>query len=216
MKILASFTIPVICILLILTSCGAPALTPTPEPLPAPAPTPALTPTPEPLPAPIPIASSNISKYEDSHFGFGHVVNAYADAASLGVHWERPHPGPVVWGYIEKEEDNYRWEIVDRYVTRAQEYGFNLILTIWPFADWDHITCYGTECQGAGFERELPLNRCKPCNLLAYKQFVRNYLLSTTWDRDSQPPKLPEAIAKKTSERYIAAYENLTGEKFKP
>jgi phosphoribosylaminoimidazole-succinocarboxamide synthase len=48
------------------------------------------------------------------------------------------------------------------------------------------------------------------------KQFVRNYLLSTTWDRNSQPPKLPDAIAKKTSERYIAAYENLTGEKFKP
>jgi phosphoribosylaminoimidazole-succinocarboxamide synthase len=48
------------------------------------------------------------------------------------------------------------------------------------------------------------------------KQFVRNYLLSTTWDRESQPPELPEAIAKKTSERYIATYENLTGEKFKP
>ncbi|MCD4670027.1 MAG: phosphoribosylaminoimidazolesuccinocarboxamide synthase [Actinomycetia bacterium] len=48
------------------------------------------------------------------------------------------------------------------------------------------------------------------------KQFVRNYLLSTTWDRDSKPPKLPDAIAEKTSERYIAAYENLTGEKFKP
>jgi phosphoribosylaminoimidazole-succinocarboxamide synthase len=48
------------------------------------------------------------------------------------------------------------------------------------------------------------------------KQFVRNYLLSTTWDRNSQPPKLPDNIAKKTSERYIAAYENLTGEKFKP
>jgi len=48
------------------------------------------------------------------------------------------------------------------------------------------------------------------------KQFVRNYLLSTTWDRNSQPPKLPDAIARKTSERYIAAYENLTGEKFKP
>jgi len=48
------------------------------------------------------------------------------------------------------------------------------------------------------------------------KQFVRNYLLSTTWDRNSQPPKLPDAIARKTSERYITAYENLTGEKFKP
>lgn len=47
------------------------------------------------------------------------------------------------------------------------------------------------------------------------KQFVRDYLLSTTWDRNSEPPKLPEAIARKTSDRYIAAYENLTGLKFK-
>jgi phosphoribosylaminoimidazole-succinocarboxamide synthase len=47
------------------------------------------------------------------------------------------------------------------------------------------------------------------------KQFVRDYLLSTSWDRNSNPPKLPDAIIKKTTERYIAAYENLTGEKFK-
>jgi len=47
------------------------------------------------------------------------------------------------------------------------------------------------------------------------KQFVRNYLLSTTWDRNSQPPKLPDTIAEKTSERYITAYENLIAEKFR-
>ncbi len=47
------------------------------------------------------------------------------------------------------------------------------------------------------------------------KQFVRDYLLSTSWDRNSNPPELPDAIIKKTTERYIAAYENLTGEKFK-
>jgi phosphoribosylaminoimidazole-succinocarboxamide synthase len=47
------------------------------------------------------------------------------------------------------------------------------------------------------------------------KQFVRDYLMSTSWDRNSNPPKLPDAIIKKTTERYIAAYENLTGEKFK-
>jgi phosphoribosylaminoimidazole-succinocarboxamide synthase len=47
------------------------------------------------------------------------------------------------------------------------------------------------------------------------KQFVRDYLMSTSWDRNSNPPKLPDAIIKKTTERYIAAYESLTGEKFK-
>ena len=47
------------------------------------------------------------------------------------------------------------------------------------------------------------------------KQYVRDYLLSTDWDRNSIPPQLPDDIIKKTSERYIAAYEKLTGSTFK-
>lgn len=47
------------------------------------------------------------------------------------------------------------------------------------------------------------------------KQYVRDYLLSTDWDRNSIPPQLPDDIIKKTSERYIAAYEKLTGNTFK-
>jgi phosphoribosylaminoimidazole-succinocarboxamide synthase len=50
------------------------------------------------------------------------------------------------------------------------------------------------------------------------KQFVRNWLLSpeSGWDRagDSQPPTLPAAIVDKTRERYVQAYEQLTGETF--
>ena len=46
------------------------------------------------------------------------------------------------------------------------------------------------------------------------KQFVREYLLSTSWDRQSPPPALPEAIVAKTREKYVEAYERLSGEKF--
>lgn len=46
------------------------------------------------------------------------------------------------------------------------------------------------------------------------KQFVRDYLLSTDWDRKTEPPELPDDVIKKTSERYIEAYEKITGEKF--
>ncbi len=46
------------------------------------------------------------------------------------------------------------------------------------------------------------------------KQYIRDYLLSTDWDRNSTPPKLPQEISDKTSQRYIAAYEKLTGKKF--
>lgn len=37
------------------------------------------------------------------------------------------------------------------------------------------------------------------------KQFLRDYLLSTDWDRNSPPPEIPEEIVKKTSERYQLA-----------
>ncbi|PIU29312.1 MAG: phosphoribosylaminoimidazolesuccinocarboxamide synthase [Candidatus Hydromicrobium americanum] len=47
------------------------------------------------------------------------------------------------------------------------------------------------------------------------KQYVRDYLLSTNWDRRSTPPELPCDVVEKTSERYIAAYEKIVGEKFK-
>jgi len=48
------------------------------------------------------------------------------------------------------------------------------------------------------------------------KQFLRDYLLSSDWDRNSTPPALPEDIILKTSERYITAYERIVGKKFNP
>jgi len=44
------------------------------------------------------------------------------------------------------------------------------------------------------------------------KQFVRDYLLSTGWDREPPAPALPDEIAEKTRERYLDAYRRLTGE----
>ncbi|MCL5073118.1 MAG: phosphoribosylaminoimidazolesuccinocarboxamide synthase [Actinobacteria bacterium] len=46
------------------------------------------------------------------------------------------------------------------------------------------------------------------------KQYVRDYLLSTDWDRNSTPPKLSEEVISKTTQRYITAYEKLVGKKF--
>jgi phosphoribosylaminoimidazole-succinocarboxamide synthase len=50
------------------------------------------------------------------------------------------------------------------------------------------------------------------------KQYVRDWLLSpeSGWDKNSgeAPPALPEVVIEKTRERYIEAFERLTGEKF--
>jgi len=43
------------------------------------------------------------------------------------------------------------------------------------------------------------------------KQFVRDWLLQSGWDRNSTPPELPVDVVSKTQERYSSAYHLLTG-----
>jgi phosphoribosylaminoimidazole-succinocarboxamide synthase len=44
------------------------------------------------------------------------------------------------------------------------------------------------------------------------KQFVRDYLEKTDWNKQPPPPPLPPGVVQKTSERYLKAYKMLTGE----
>ena len=46
------------------------------------------------------------------------------------------------------------------------------------------------------------------------KQFVRDWLESTPWDKNSPPPDLPDDVVRKTRDKYIDAYERLTGTEF--
>jgi phosphoribosylaminoimidazole-succinocarboxamide synthase len=46
------------------------------------------------------------------------------------------------------------------------------------------------------------------------KQFVREWLETTGWDKNSPPPELPAEVVLRTREKYIEAYERLTGEAF--
>lgn len=45
------------------------------------------------------------------------------------------------------------------------------------------------------------------------KQFVRNYLLDSQWDRKSDPPELPPDIVEKTREKYLEICAILTGKR---
>lgn len=46
------------------------------------------------------------------------------------------------------------------------------------------------------------------------KQYLRDYLLSSGWDRKSTPPQLPYEVVEKTAQRYRDAYLRLTGNQF--
>ena len=43
------------------------------------------------------------------------------------------------------------------------------------------------------------------------KQYVRDWLLASGWDRQSPPPELPQDVVDKTRERYESAFTLLTG-----
>jgi phosphoribosylaminoimidazole-succinocarboxamide synthase len=43
------------------------------------------------------------------------------------------------------------------------------------------------------------------------KQFVRDWLETTGWDKNSPPPELPAEVVERTRAKYLEAYERLTG-----
>lgn len=46
------------------------------------------------------------------------------------------------------------------------------------------------------------------------KQYVRDWLETTKWDKNSPPPALPDDVVVRTRNKYIDAYERLTGTTF--
>ena len=45
------------------------------------------------------------------------------------------------------------------------------------------------------------------------KQYVRDWL-NANWDRQGNPPHLPQEVIERTSQKYITAYEKISGKKF--
>jgi len=46
------------------------------------------------------------------------------------------------------------------------------------------------------------------------KQYLREWLETTSWDKNSQPPEIPEEVVAGTQRKYVEAYEKLTGKRF--
>lgn len=113
------------------------------------------------------------SKTLDSHFAFMHPEH-FEEMNDLNVYWQRPHPGPFNWGEIEKKSGDFDWEDADYEVIRSQYYGLNILATIWPFADWDQSQCNNKlSSKDTHMFSELGSYRNKPCDMTAYKNFVK-------------------------------------------
>ncbi|GGO12426.1 phosphoribosylaminoimidazole-succinocarboxamide synthase [Microbispora rosea subsp. aerata] len=87
--------------------------------------------------------------------------------------------------------------------------------------DDDGVLTLGDEVLTPDSSRFWPLDQWEPGHSQPSfdKQFVRDWLLSpeSGWDRSSgeAPPRLPDEIVERTRNRYVEAYERLTGERFR-
>ena len=108
----------------------------------------------------------------NSRFGFMHPDN-FQDMIDLDVFWQRPHPGPFIWGKIETSPGVFDWDGCDEEVKNSQRYGVNIIPKIWPFADWDQSSCHSKiSFSGEWIFSELGEYRQKPCDMSSYQNFI--------------------------------------------
>ncbi len=102
--------------------------------------------------------------------------------STAGGAWARPHPGPFAWGWIETSDGDYNFTESEKYIVAAEDSDVAILGTIWPYADWDQISCHGTECQVTSEDQfypkdigdGIPTYRCAPCDMNGYKEFLTN------------------------------------------
>ncbi len=107
-------------------------------------------------------------------------------------------------------------DIYRRAAEYAQERGIILADTKFEFGwDGDNIILID-EVLTPDSSRFWPADEYQPGRNQASfdKQFVREYLDSTPWDKNSPPPELPAEIVNRTRQKYIEAFERLTGKQF--
>ena len=99
---------------------------------------------------------------------------------------------------------------------RALENGIIIADTKFEFGRVDDQIILIDEVLTPDSSRFWPADRYQPgANQPSFdKQFVRDYLETTGWDKNSEPPVLPDEIVTKTRQKYIEAYEKLTGQAF--
>jgi phosphoribosylaminoimidazole-succinocarboxamide synthase len=99
----------------------------------------------------------------------------------------------------------------------AQSRGIILADTKFEFGrDKNGEIVLGDEALTPDSSRFWELSSWKPGDAQASfdKQFVRDYLIASGWDKKSPPPELPAEIVEKTAARYEEAFYRITGSKF--
>jgi len=103
--------------------------------------------------------------------------------------------------------------LYERAATRAEEAGFVLADTKFELGFVDGELCLCDEVVTPDSSRLWPADEVVPGRTPPAfdKQPLRDWAASSGWDKRPPAPPLPEEVVRSTSERYIAAYERVTG-----
>jgi phosphoribosylaminoimidazole-succinocarboxamide synthase len=79
--------------------------------------------------------------------------------------------------------------------------------------DADGVLRLGDEVLTPDSSRFWPLDAWEPGRVQPSfdKQFLRDWAVSTGWDKQPPPPEIPPAVVEATRAKYIEAYERITG-----
>jgi phosphoribosylaminoimidazole-succinocarboxamide synthase len=175
------------------------------------------------------IAGSGWSEYQTNGTIGGHAVPA-------GLEQSSKLPSPLFTPSTKAEsghDENISWkqcrsilgdelaiqvrdqtiELYEHGCAHAARAGILIADTKFEFGIADGQVLLIDECLTPDSSRFWPTDSWKPgSNPPSYdKQFVRDYLETLDWNKTPPAPALPPEVVEKTSEKYIEAYEKLTG-----
>ena len=144
-----------------------------------------------------------------------------ATKAEMGEHDEnvsREQVAQTVGAELAAELEQLTLAVYRRATQLAEPRGLLVADTKLEFGhdDAGRITL-GDEVLTPDSSRFWPADRWEPGHAQpSYdKQYVRDWLLNDSgWDRQSAPPALPAEVATRTRDKYVEAYERLTGRAF--
>ncbi|TYP87896.1 phosphoribosylaminoimidazolesuccinocarboxamide synthase [Blastococcus xanthinilyticus] len=139
--------------------------------------------------------------------------------AEIGEH-DEPIDFPAVVGLVGADRAEELRELTLALYRRGAEIarGAGIVLadTKFEFGEAGASLVLGDEVLTPDSSRFWPASSWSPGSVQpSYdKQFVRDWLTSSGWDRVSPPPELPSDVVAATRDRYVTAYERLTGRSF--
>ncbi len=107
-------------------------------------------------------------------------------------------------------------DIYQRGVAHAESLGILLADTKFEFGQVDGELILIDEVMTPDSSRFWPADQYEPGRSQASfdKQFVRDWLTASDWDKNSEPPELPAEVVAGTRAKYIEACERITGAAF--